>query len=206
VAWEGDDFPENQGWERLHGPDGAQATRTLTNGAMTIDGLQTPPVYDGSRISGNGNFDPDPSKVFVMRWRMRVEQIEGFHPWDPVVAVVSDTLRAADFIHSYDRIRSAYEGATVAFAPGVYHTYDFRSPDTITYVLTIDGAPALQGVFTQTAGVPFVAWGDRSSGVGSRTTWDYFRFGVVPEGSAGAGLLLLGIAGPRLFRVREHCQ
>ncbi|MBK9128815.1 MAG: hypothetical protein IPM13_13595 [Phycisphaerales bacterium] len=105
-AWEGDDWPENQGWTRVHGPNGAQATRTLASGQMTIDGL-SPPVYDGYRISPYSNYDINGSEAFIMRWRVRVDQIDGPYPWDPSVAVVSHQLRMVSLIYGYDRVRSA---------------------------------------------------------------------------------------------------
>jgi hypothetical protein len=203
VAWEGEDFPENQGWQRFHGPQGAEAIRTLADGAMSIDGIQSPPVYDFARIYGNGNFDPDAEEVFVMRWRMRVDQIAGPYAWDPGVAIVSDELRIVSLLYSYDRIRSAFEGTTVAFAPGLYHTYELRSADMFTYVLTIDSVQTMEGIFVQTVGTPFVVWGDGSSGSSSRTTWDFFHFGVSPEPGTGALSVIMGMVGLCWLRRRR---
>ena len=83
---------------------------------------------------------------------------------------------------SLSEIESTFEsGVSASFEPGVAHTFDFRSGDMRTYVLAIDGVPAISGNFWLSLTPSRALWGDMVGGGGSLARWDYFRFGVVPE-------------------------
>ncbi len=195
IAWEGNDWPENQGWTRHHGPGADGAERTLAGGQLEIDGVRDPPVYDFLRMQRPGAIDPDPGEVFIMRWRMRVDQVSGAWPWDPGVGVLADARRLAAFLYSGDQVRDPGTPWSATFLPGVFHEYEMRSEDMLNYRFSIDAVQAWQGTFLPSGSGSEVSWGDGSSGVASRTTWDYFEYGVVPESTSWVLLLAMGIAG-----------
>jgi hypothetical protein len=194
-AWEGNDFPENQGWTRTvyNNPD----VRTLADGMMTLDGLNTGGGWDAYQRFFGGQLDPDPGELFIMRWRMRVEAIEGGN-WDPIVYVLSDDAWMVSFHFSLNRIWSSVEGpggTLIPFEPGQSHSYEFQSQDMRTYSLLIDGSLIHTGQFSQNIGPSELGWGDGGGVTRSRSTWDYFRVGVAaPEASTVTVLTVLGVA------------
>lgn len=196
IAWEADDWPENQGWTRdiLGGGD----VRTLEDGVMTLDGLDTGPgfVWDAYEWFRPGAMDPDPGETFVMQWRMRVEAVtEG--NWDPVVFIYSDDAWGVSLSYATDKIWSSHEGpaAQVQYSPGVFHSYELRSPDMRSYEFFIDGLLVRSGAFSQRVTESWTGWGDGASVTRSVSTWDYMRVGVLPEpNSAGPALIVAMIA------------
>ncbi len=186
IAWEGDDFPENQGWERhwgnWDGPyEGDGAIRTLNDGVMTIDSLYDDGVYDYCQIERPGELDPGPGELFVLEWRIEVEEVVGW-TFDPTVGVDSDNGWTLGLEIGTDRVVSIDEGyAEIPIAPGVPHDYRVVTADMQSYDLYVDEALAHQGTFVQWISPSRVHWGDGWQGVASLHHWEYFRFGVVPE-------------------------
>ena len=181
VTWEGNDYPENEGWERIvNGPQPAE--RTLADGIMTMDGLADRQIDDYYRMERS--IDPGPGEEFVMQWRIRVDEIVG-HPlalYDPGVAVWSDDDWEVSLLFGTDFVYSFHENIRIGVAPDVYHTWEFRSSDMRSYDLAVDGDLIHTGVFWEpTFERSKVAWGDEARGSASLVDWDYFRFGVVPE-------------------------
>ena len=85
VAWEGNDFPENEEWERNYGNwngyGQGQAVRTLENGLLIIDWLHDTGVYDYvQRNHASGMLDSGPGEMFIAQWRMLLETTLGA-PW-----------------------------------------------------------------------------------------------------------------------------
>jgi hypothetical protein len=199
-AWEGNDFPENQGWERMHGPNGAQAVRTLNNGLMTIDGIQGAGVYDTNFMDRPGMVNPGLGERFIMRWRVRVDDIVPSTGLDPGVAVLSDDAWIASFVYYKSHLLLGGTSYVVQFQPDVFHTWEFRSDDMRWFDLYLDGALALRAGF-RFHGITLVSrvgWGDVASPSESRSTWDYFRYGVVPEPHSVVLLALtMAMARPR---------
>jgi hypothetical protein len=196
IAWEGDDFPENQGWTRNWGNyqgqyQGDGAIRTLEDGILTYDSLFDVGVCDFSFIEMPGQLDPDPGEVLVMEWRLKVDELVGWSQYDPGVAVKSDEAWVMGLGFAVDQVLSVFEhGVSAPITPGVFHSYVLRSPDMRTYELFIDGELALEGVFVPRAMSSYVGWGDSVQGAASLHHWDYFRFGVVaPEPGS---ILLVG--------------
>lgn len=194
LAWEGNDYPENEGWERRINGVGP-AVRTLGDGIMSIDGRADRQIDDYYRMDRSLN--PEPGELFVMQWRLRVNEVIG-HPlglYDPGVGLFSDDDNELTFVLGVDFIRSYHEdGAIIPIEPFVFHEFEVRSFDMQTYELRIDGTTARTGEFWKPnfrrSGVD---WGDYTRGSASLTDWDYFRFGVVPEPSSLA--LILALAG-----------
>jgi hypothetical protein len=108
IAWEGDDFPENQGWTRVWGNwdgqyEGPGAIRTLENGILTYDSLYDDGVYDFSEMYRPGQMDSGSGELFVMEWRLNVEQVDSWYG-DPGVVLSSDEAWVVGLRFAYDRI------------------------------------------------------------------------------------------------------
>ncbi len=76
IAWEGNDFPENQGWERYWGDwqghqHGHGADRTLQDGVLRYDSLFDDGVYDCSIMERPAQTDPGIAELFVAEWRLK---------------------------------------------------------------------------------------------------------------------------------------
>jgi hypothetical protein len=171
-------FPEEEGWWRLTSFGGDQ--RWLDDGWLVMDGMADPQIQDYYRLDMGGSLDPGPAEVFVVQWRVRIDDLQWYY--DPEVGVFSDEKWAVGFVMSLRQIESEFEqGVSASFEPGVDHTFDFRSADMRTYVLSIDGVPAIEGDFWLSLTPSRVLWGDGVYGGASMARWDYFRFGVVPE-------------------------
>jgi hypothetical protein len=186
-AWEGNDFPENQGWTRSY--NNAGDVRTLNGGMMTLDGMSVPPGYDSHRIDYPGSIDPDPNEMFVMQWRMRVQEVVP-NRWDVSIGVFSDESWAAGFHYSETQTRSAFEPAVLDISPNLFRDYEFRSDDMRTYELFVDGVLVHSGAFVHVVTASRMAWGDGFAFTQSTSVWDYVRVGVVPE-SAPLWILLV---------------
>ncbi len=180
-AYEGNEFPENEGWVRYATNPPAQ--RWLENGSLFIDSRADPGITDSYGMCPAGGLDPQPGETFVMAWRMNVQEAA---PWeDPGVGVTSDERYAVIFIFAEDYLLSFYEpGVYVQLEPNVFHEFELRSGDMRSYELHVDGNLALEGVFFEGYSSPVAGFGDIVRGGSSLAAWDYFRFGVVPEPSA----------------------
>lgn len=192
VAWEGNDYPENEGWSRGHHDPDQQADRSLADGVMTLDGLASIEITDFYDMSRPLN--PEPGEEFVMQWRLRVNELiaNPLSPYDPGLNVFSDDDWALTFWIGFDRIRSLHEDVVIPFTPGVFHAFEVRSADMRTYELRIDGAVVYAGSWWEpTFRRSSVSWGDFIFGGASNSDWDYFRFGVVPEPTSCISLLAL---------------
>lgn len=191
VDWEGNDLPENQGWTRQwgnwQGEHQGGAYRTLANGILTYDSLYDNGVYDLADM--DRPIDPGPGELFVMEWRLKVDQVVGW-PYDPGVYAISDARRGVAFAFGQSALESVYEGhVTIPVSPGNFHEFRLVSWDMTTYELSVDGALARNGAFVPLVNQSHVGWGDLVQGAASLHHWAYFRFGVVPE---PASVTLLG--------------
>lgn len=179
IAYEGNDFPENQGWTRMTGPLGG-AQRWIENGSLVIDSRASVQIIDANRMELNGNLDPDPGELFVAQWGLRIDEVIG--RVDPAVGIFSDDKWAAAFQFDETTIFSTFEtGVSAPFARSVFHEFELRSWDMRSYELYIDGNLAISGFFWLSLIPSRVFWGDSIQGGASLARWDYFRFGVVPE-------------------------
>jgi hypothetical protein len=182
VAYEGDDYPENDGWIRR--VLGGGADRSLEDGVFTINSLGSPEIVDSYRIERK--IDPDPGELFVAEWRLRIAQ--NLNHYEAGFGIAPDNPATLTFRYELDRMWSTREDWSIEIAPLVFHTYRVESSDMLTYRLWMDGVMVHDGEFdTVSFNQSFVAFGDSGQfgGTGSLTEWDYVRFGVVPEPSAG---------------------
>ena len=185
ITYEGNDLPENEGWNRDYGnwegPHHGEAIRTVEDGILTMDSLFDDGVYDYAYLFRPGCLDPEAGELFVIEWRLKVEEVTGDY-YDPSVGVGSDEGWQIGFGFYMDRIRSIFEDDVyIPFEPGIFHEYRCTSVDMRSYELYIDGDLARVGTFWQGILDSFVGWGDAVSGAASRTHWDYVRYGVIPE-------------------------
>lgn len=183
IAYEGNDFPENEGWERTFcDPNGVVgqggAIRTIEDGALVLDSLQSVMIVDFYNWSRP--IDPGPGELFILRWRLKVDEVSARE--DPSVVVFSDDFQAVGFEFSESYLISVFEpGVSVSFEPGVFHSFEFRSWDMTDYELWIDGLLAETGTFYDVFESSRISWGDGVQGTASVARWDYVGFGVVPE-------------------------
>jgi hypothetical protein len=199
-AWEGDDWPENQGWTCDIYANGPGDVRTLADGLMTLDGLGPQATWDAYQIYPGAAVEPGAGESFVMAWRLRVDAVNGPGGRDPMVGLYSDDGWGVSLMYSVGSVQSTYEGATIAIAPGSYHAYVLRTEDMRTCALSIDGVLVRVGAFHYGGGDAIVGWGDGGAFSKSLSVWDYYRCGIVPEPGARALLVMLGIAAARVRR------
>jgi hypothetical protein len=182
VAWEGNDFPENEGWERrLNGVGPAQ--RTIADGIMTMDGLADRQIDDYYRMVRPLN--PGPGEEFVAQWRLRVDEVDGspLALYDPGVSINADDGWAVSFLFGTDFILSFYEDLEFPMAADEFHVFEFHSSDMRTYNLFVDDHLLYSGLFWSGLRESTIDWGDRARGSASLSDWDYLRYGAVPEPS-----------------------
>ncbi len=192
VAWEGNDFPENEGWERVHyGDDGPPAIRSLSNGVMTLDGLASTRIVDAYRMYRPIN--PQAGEEFVIHWRLQIDEVGNQnYPYDPGLSIYSDDGWDVLLVMGVDEVHSVLEQADFGFEAGVFHDWTFRTKDMRSYTLSVDRSVVYTGVFTQSGPVEWrLSWGDIVAGSNSLSDWDYFRFGIVPEPTSCISLLAL---------------
>jgi hypothetical protein len=185
VAYEGNDFPENEGWERVfgdeNGPQQGGSNRSLEDGLLTLDSTRHHLIYD--TYFWRQRVNPDPGEWFFAEWRLRV--LEHVGPLgESGFAVARDGGGSLGFLVTLDSIRSEREGWEEPIAPLVFHTYRIESDDMVSYRFFLDGHHVRDGVWDiPSLNESYVAFGDTLTGSGVRALahWDYVRFGVIPE-------------------------
>ncbi|MBN2446632.1 MAG: hypothetical protein JXO22_07900 [Phycisphaerae bacterium] len=196
IAYEGSDYPENEGWE--HTAWGPLADRWLDEGCLFVDTRGQSGIVDTYANHPESGYELAAGETFVMCWSLVTLETT---PWAaPGVAVTTDDGYALTFVFAENYVESTYEpGLQAEFEPGVFHHFEMRSSDMRHYEFSIDGALALEGEFGESFFDSGVGFGDLTSCY-SLAQWDYFRFGVVPEPS-NTQLMLLALA--MLSRVRR---
>gem|GEM_PF-2085729 len=189
IACEGNDLPENEGWERNWGDWGGQyngdgAIRTVEDGILTTDSLFDAGVYDFAFVDRPGQVDPEPGEAFVMEWRVLVEETTGEPDFDEGVFVASNDAWLLGFGVYPNAVVSVFEDVTIPIEPWVFHEYRAVSVDMLTYELYIDGTLSLTGYFWDGLTEGRISWGEGTQGVASLAHWDYFSAGVIPEPSS----------------------
>jgi hypothetical protein len=182
IAYEGDDFPENVGWERTfgdgHNPPQDEPDRWLENGHLVIDTSRNGQLWE---YYSHALQDPSGDELFAAQWRVRADLFSGTHD-NGVVIARGDVPGHVAFYLREGLLEVATDGVLIPIAPDVSHEYYFQSPDMTSYSLSIDGELAYTGYFeTDTFLQGYLAFGAGTQGARSRSYWDYMRFGVVPE-------------------------
>jgi len=176
ITYEGNDFPENEGWWRVYSGGGAE--RWIEDGMLVLDGLADLGIND---VYGYDQYpiDPGPGEMFVAEWRFAIDDI--ISGPDPGFGLFSDESWAVGFSFSDDLIRSGFEQETFDFNFTGFHTFRLTSSDMRNYTLEADGEVIHEGVFHHVFSASQLRWGDSIEGGASLTRWDYMRFGVIPE-------------------------
>jgi hypothetical protein len=180
VAWEGDDYPENEGWEREG--TGDRSVRSLADGVMTMDSLNN--VSGQDYYSAYGAPDPAPGEELVVQWRARVNEIEWDNPnfrYDPGWSLNTADGWFVAFVLGIDELHDLMQQVDTPFVARAYHAWELRSGNLRTFNVWLDGDLVSTGEFVLTLPGASVQWGDFVWGPTSSVDWDYFRFGVVPE-------------------------
>jgi len=197
VAYEGNDFPENEGWTRVYGdgnwPPEDEPDRWLEDGELVIDTSRDDQLWEYYELP---LADPAPGEMFVAEWRVRSEILSG--PYDNTVVVARDRSPGhVAFRLERESLLIATEDLSIPIAPGAGHEYRFESTDMDAYTLFIDGNLAHVGVFeTETLLQSFTGFSADTQGASSVSYWDYYRFGVVPE-PRSVSLCALGLLARR---------
>ena len=170
-AYEGNDFPENEGWNRSWGNNegpfhGDGAYRTVENGVLSMDSLYSERVYDYAYLRLPGEFDPDPGELFVAEWRLKVDEVVSYWgAYDPSVGCGTDGALQLGLGYYEDCIESVFEDDVyIPIEPYVFHEYRVISWDMYDYTLYIDGEVAHEGSFWQGGMESSMGWGDTVSG------------------------------------------
>jgi hypothetical protein len=183
VSYEGNDMPESEpGWYRAYAYGGAIRSIETdpadpNNYFLVINSLANQMIYDYAYCPHQ--MDPNgPREKWWAEWRVLIAEAHG--DVDQAVAFASDHDNQVGFDYYYDRIYNGFDGWSIHFAPGIFHTYRLESSDVVTYNLWIDGQLARHAPWFEGVSHSYAAFGDCVQGGGSRSVgmWDYFRFGV----------------------------
>ena len=202
LRYDGNDFPENEGWERWFSDPGGQIKREIDNGVFRLDTRASTAIYDAYVMQSEA-LDLLPGEELRMSWRM--ETIETQTPYwlsDVLVGLTNADAAYAEFSIAPGFIREGdLPGGDPAhlylFDAGVPHTFSFVTADMQEYDLFVDDEFAFHGGFHDNAAVgPLHAWfGDGAIGLSSLSEWDWVEIAVVPEPHAGLLLVVGGVAG-----------
>ncbi|MBN2446631.1 MAG: hypothetical protein JXO22_07895 [Phycisphaerae bacterium] len=177
VTYDGNDFPENEGWTHTEGEP--PALRWIEDGMLVIDSRADNNTTDGNSAPLPDSMDPEEGETFIARWRMRILEVALYE--DPGVYVCSDNQFSMGFVFGMDYVSEYGPNHSAGFSPGEFHTFELRSCDMLSYTLFIDGSLGFEGESSESYSPTQVGFGDNVRGGTSLTQWDYFEFGVVPE-------------------------
>jgi len=199
LTYEGNDFPENEGWTREINAAGG-ANRWIEDGALVIDSRHNAAIIDSCVIHGIS--DPEPGERFIAEWRVLIEETLFWYDAGVTIARTA-TVGHAIFHLGVDDVLVRREWEHIPIEPGEWHVYRIETADMVEYTLSIDGQDVFFGLFEdQSLLQSYFAWGDRANGAASLTRWDYVRFGVVPEPHS----LVCCVTGALMFRRARHGQ
>ena len=208
IAYEGDVFPEEDGWDRNYGEDDwppeSFAERSIEDGVFVLDSLHDDQIYDHYLIERE--IDPAEGETFIAEWRVKVDPESGIVDTGLVIARDSPP----GHIEFHLAPNGVYIGnvifpfAFIPYEPNVFHEFVLRSEDMQNFELDLDGAAAYTGPFEDESLLSgYVSFGDAAIGDASRQSWDYMRFGVVPEPASLVIIAFAWIAAARQRRRRE---
>ena len=194
IAYEGNDFPENEGWTRVYGDGGwppeDEPDRWIENGELVIDTSRDSQLWEYYWLP---LFDPGPGETFVAEWRVRSEILSGQYDNSVVFARDASPGHVA-FRLGTGVLFVATENLSLPITPAESHVYRFESADMQAYTLCIDGEPVHEGHFeTDTFLQSYTGFSADAQGTRSVSYWDYYRFGVVPEPNPLASVIACGL-------------
>ena len=202
LRYDGDDFPENEGWERRFSDPGGQIEREIDKSLFRLDTRASIHLHDYYQLHSS-SFDLLPGEELRMSWRMETVETQT-HYWGSDVAVVLANTEAAyaEFFLAPGFVREGdLPGGDPAhlyeFDVGVPHTFSFVTTDMQEYDLFVDDEFAFHGGFHgySGSGPCMAAFGDVIDGRSSLCEWDWLEIMVVPEPHTGLLLALCLLAG-----------
>jgi hypothetical protein len=134
VAYEGNDFPENEGWLRTYGdgtfPPSDGPDRSIENGELVISTARNPSLWEYySRIL----LDPEAGETFEAEWRVRTQLLSG--PFDNGIVLARwDPPGHVSFGFRSDGLLVRTENVVIPLDPTVQHDFFFRSVDMSSVV------------------------------------------------------------------------
>jgi hypothetical protein len=189
-------FPEQDGWTRYGQDPEHLEKRSLEDGWLTLDGLESYSIMD-YYTGGSPAFDLQPGEELRVAWRMqtlRTDLVSDYQT-DPGVFVINGARQYADLYIGTDFVANGGYGwgepdHRLWFNGGIPHTYLLTSADMQSFTLYVDGGIAFSGQFLFEAmiGPNCACFGDAATGLRSLSIWDFFEVQVVPE----PGALALG--------------
>ncbi len=192
IAYEGNDFPENEGWDRnfgnQEGPGKGGALRSLSDGVFRISGLADNQIYDVYELDQPIALDERESLLVEFRLR-----IDPFSDEDDVGAAIgiSDPPGLLGIQFGPTAIYSSFENLEFGIDMTGFREIAIQSDDLIHYLLHVDGNLIWSGVWDSFVSMDsFVGWGDAVQGRRSASEWDYFRVGVIPEAATSSYILV----------------
>ena len=180
VAYEGDVFPEEVGWERFTSGGGAE--RSVAGGLLALSS-DDPLVADQYRFDAQGALDAGPGEFFYAEWRMRL--LPGSGIADVNVSIYRDAGQGDIWLgFSTDFVISFLDDNRIdPIDTTIWRDYRIVSFDMVNYDFFIDGAYADSGFFAFPGLADAKVWfGDCCIGQASSSEWDYFRFGAATAG------------------------
>ena len=154
LRYEGDDYPENEGWTRIWNQPFAQ--RAIEDGVFVLDASADRHTCEWYEYyTDNGCAWPmeavetgEPSSHFFVQWNVEIDRSSGSDWGGTTVAFFAPDSSAVSFSLSEDTIRSLFEpGVSAVYAGGVPHEFEVRFSDMQGYELYIDGSFAFAGSF-----------------------------------------------------------
>ncbi|MCC6358416.1 MAG: hypothetical protein IT450_06720 [Phycisphaerales bacterium] len=202
-------YPDDAGWSRrTDDPDGLQR-RTLDNGILTLDGTASRQISDVYEVH-DSRLALQPGERLVVTWRLRtlVDTFEEDNRSDVSFFVATPYYTGLVLHLGADRVAynedvSAPDAEVVSyFTPLEFHTFVLASEDYQTFSLSVDGAAAFSGIFSEGGVVvPRLGFGDGYFGFSSLSEWDFVEVSIVPEPSiAGLAIASVGL----VFRRRAN--
>jgi hypothetical protein len=200
ITYEGNDFPENEGWERI--TYNGEANRWIEDGALVIDSLHDPHVEDLAKMERW--MDPEAGELFVAEWRLLVEAAST--GYDAGVAIARSFLPGfVSFGFGPDQAWNGLDNLFFDIEPEVFHTYRFESYDMVQFDFFIDDELLQEGNFhAPSSNQSYINFGDKTDGWASLSRWDYLRYGVVPE-PPGSLMSLTGLC-LTIRRAHTRCR
>jgi hypothetical protein len=207
LHYDGNDFPENEGWNRF--ATDPPVVRSLWEGRLGLNAygdISTAEYYSTDPHS----FSVCDGEFLRVAWRMVTTRTGtgGATPSDVSIWVANEEQAAAViwitpwFVSDGDYCN--YEHI-VPIAPREFHTYELLSHDLRSYDLFIDETLAFQSSFREWYPFPnWVAWGDTVIGMASVSSWDYVTVQVVPEPHSAVTLTAAGLVAVFIARSRRR--
>lgn len=179
VAYEGDVFPEQDGWDRFTSNGGVDRLIVGSVFRLSSNDFMTADQYD---MFMNNQLNAGPDEVFYVEWRLRLCPDPGLA--DVKVFVGLDNgERDVSLAYSADHFTSFHDDNTVFIDTTVFHTYRIQSFDMFDYDFFVDGELAYSGFFDPPGiASSLVNFGDCCVGQASCSEWDFFRFGAARLG------------------------